>query len=184
MFGVTKVQAKIRAVTIVNEKHGQEEVPSLSLSLMMALQASSLDGLAKGFRQTLFRTPVKEEKSQESLEGMEANDGATKVLFPNLGPLNWNEDFTGYKLTIGSGLTSTDTEKVIENVKLSKIKIEPKDGGSIVLTCSVHFEADETLIGAFGASQGKMVELSLEPPYLSDLFPMLKLRNMPFEHQP
>lgn len=166
MLHITKAQAKLKNVTIVTEKHGNEEVPSVSLALVMALPGQIIDGLDKGIRRTMFRKPLKEEQAQGELNGVEANEGMTKVLFPLLAPLLWNEDFTGYSIIIGSGLISTDTDEKIEDVKLSKIKIEPEDGGAVVLSCSVHFEADGELIGALGVNQGKTIEVSLEPPYI------------------
>jgi hypothetical protein len=134
----------------------------------MALPGEIIDGLDKGLRRTMFRKPLKEESSQGELEGVQANSGMTKVLFPHLAPLTWGEDFPGYSIIIGSGLISTDTDEKIEDVKVSKIKLEPKDGGAVVLSCSVHFESDAELIGALGVNQGKTIEVSLEPPYLPE----------------
>jgi hypothetical protein len=166
MLTLEKVQAKIRKVTPVTEKHGNEDVPAMSLSLMMALPAFVIDGLDKGLRRTMFRKPVKDEAPQHELEGVVSNDGMTKVLFPHLAPHSWTEVFTGYTMLIGSGLTTTDSEMEIEDVKVSKIRIEPKDGGSIVLHLSAHFEVDEKLAGALAVNEGKTIELSLIPPYI------------------
>lgn len=167
MLHIIKTMAKLKAVTIVNEKHGQEDVPSISVGVEMAVDAKLLEGIDKALPAALFRKPLRDEQVQQEIDGVAINDGMSNVRFPHEGARSWTEEFTGYTALIGSGLTTTDTEKHIEDVKLSKISYEPKDGGSVLLRFNLHFVVDEILMGAFGVSKGKMIELSLEPPYLS-----------------
>jgi len=164
MLKLTKVQARVSAVTPHAEKHGDENVPAVSVRFIVAVPADVIDAIDSGLRKILFRKPSKDEVSQEELPTMASNEGATKVRYPKLGEQNWDEKFTGYTLTVGSGLTSTETEKVIEDVDLSKLKITPKDGGSVVLSFSCNMEADAELMGAFGVMLQETVELSIEPP--------------------
>lgn len=168
MLHVIKVQARIGSVTNVTEKHGDEDVPAMSVGLHFVAGPAHIDGLDKGLRRSMFRKATKEEAPQTELEGTVEHGGLNKVLFPHVGPINWTEVFTGYTMKVGSGLTTTDTEKVIKDVKVSKIRLEPKDGGSVVTKLSAHFEVDETLAGALAVSQGKTIELTLEPPYIPD----------------
>lgn len=164
MLKLTKVQARISAVTPHAEKHGDENVPALSVRFITSVPAEVLDAIDGGLRKILFRKPSKDEVSQDELPGISSNEGATKVRYPKLGAQSWDEKFTGYVLTVGSGLTSTSTEKTVDDVDLSKIKIEPKDGGSIVLSFSVNMEADAELMGAFGVMLQETIELTIEPP--------------------
>jgi len=164
MLQLNKVQARVNSVTMHAEKHGDENVPACSVRFVVGVPPDVLDALDTGLRKIMFRKPSKDEVSQEELPGVSSNEGATKVRYPKLGAFSWEEKFTGYSLVLASGLTSTDTEKKISDVDLSKIKIEPKEGGSVVLSFSTNFEVDAELAGAISVTLQEIVELSLIPP--------------------
>lgn len=165
MIKLNKVQARVKAVTPHAEKHGDENVPALSVRFITSVSAETLDALDGSLRKFFFRKPAKDELVQEELPGVVSNDGQTKVRYPKLGAFGWDEKFTGYTVTVGSGLTATDTEKKIDDVDVSKIVFQPKDGGTLVLTFSCNMQnADAELIGAFGMMLQETIELSIEPP--------------------
>lgn len=164
MLTLNKVQARVSSVTPHAEKHGDENVPACSVRFIVGVPAQLIAQLDTQLPKVLFRKPSKDEVTQEDLPGVSNNEGLTKVRFPRLGAQAWDEKFTGYTLVLASGLTSTDTEKTISDVDVSKIKIEPKEGGSVVLSFSCNFEVDAELMGAMGVMLQETVELSLEPP--------------------
>lgn len=161
MLQLTKVTAKITAVTPHAEKHGQDNVPACSIRFMAAVPAQVLDGLDKDLRKIFWRKPAKDESQQAELNGMESNDGHTKLRHAKLAPQQWDEKFPGYTITLGSGLTSTTTETVIDDATVSKIKFEPKDGGHAVLWFSANFQVDAELFGDVAMMLQESVELSL-----------------------
>lgn len=164
MLQLDKVQAKVQAVTMHAEKHGQENVPACSVRFMCAVPANVLDGLNKDLRKVFWRKPARDESQQGELDGMQSNEGHTKLRFHLLEPQVWNEKFTGHTLVIGSGLTATDSETTIKDTDVSKIKFEPKDGGHAVLSFSANFRGDSDLLGAIAVMLQESVELSLTHP--------------------
>jgi len=158
MFNLTKHQAKIASFNPRAEKHGEENVTAGDIKLEATVHSSTLDLFDKKLRPMFFRKAEIGEQ-QSLIEG----DDLIGLRLPQVKSLNWDEDFPGYTIEIGSGL-DIGKPLVIHEVELSKFKFEPAEGGAVKVTFSASFHPDAALAGALCALIQDTVELTLTPP--------------------
>lgn len=108
-------------------------------------------------------TPIAEKHGEETkLDGI-GGDGLTALAFPKLASLRIEEDFTGYKAHIDSGLGIGDGIDLSE-VTVKKVSLDPLEGGSVKVGFTLICHPDAATIGALCDLLQDEVELTLSPP--------------------
>jgi hypothetical protein len=172
MIEFDKVRAKISAITLRAEKHGQENVPSITIKFRLATTSKILDAFDPALRKLIFRKPGKDEPQAKPVKQGELDvgdapaidlDDLTALRLKRIPSFPWKEKFTGYELDIGSGLEST-TPLLCDGVTVDAFTITPVDGGSVILDFNCGFQSDEMQTGKLSQMLQETVEITLRAP--------------------
>jgi hypothetical protein len=155
-------------VNIRSENHGDSHVTATDINFTFETGAKVLDSFAKGLRDLLY---TDEEKSgQKRIPGAGDGEEGPRLRFNGtLGTLAIKKEWPGYKLGIQWGDIASSVDLEFADVKICKIKVDPKDGG----TCGVAFQAQckpaKEQYGDLALLLQKEIRLTLKPPTASDL---------------
>lgn len=158
MFEITEfAEAKI---TVQNrtEKHGDEDVPAVTLGFEMVAANTMLDLLCPGLRHALYKAV----EGQEQLPGVEP---ATPVLRSNvIDIVKLTTAHEGWRLLIDDGIDET-TPMEFKAGKIDKFTVEPKQGGSVVERFKYGTsDVDADRLGKLGMHNGQSVWIKVLKP--------------------
>ena len=156
---LTSTPAKLTSLTPRIEKHGDDNVPAVSLGLTITGPNTLLDALSPGLREALYKAP----EGQETLPGVE---GATPLLRSRAleGIKLKLPDMEGWELIVEHGI-GDDSAVDLHDCKVDKFKLEPFEGGSVQLSFRVGTsDVDETYFGCLGMKLGQEVQILLRAP--------------------
>lgn len=158
-FALENQQALVASVNPRMEKHGEDGVLACDVKVELNAAHSILDAFDGDLLKLLFRKASVGE--QQSL--LQGRDALTGLKFPLLQPLRWDQEFTGYSLSIANGMGLSEP-LVCEGVELKKFQIEPLEGGTVKLTFNVVCHPDAEQMGQLCELIQEQVELTLEAP--------------------
>jgi len=159
MFEITDfVEARLTSVTNRTEKHGDEDVPAVSLACEISAANTMLDGIDPGLRHALYKAV----DGQDELPGVEP---ATPVLRSNvIDAVALTTSHEGWRLLVDDGIDDT-TPMEFEGVKVDKLKVDAKQGGSIVLKLRLGTsDIDADRLGKLGMHNGQSIWVKLLKP--------------------
>lgn len=159
MFALQKHTVKVSNFNPRAEKNGDANVLAGDIKFEACCGRNVLDDFDASLRAMLFRVPAQ----GETLVTFNDGDGATGLRMPKLKPLVWDEEFTGYTLTVHSGLGLIEP-LVIEGVDLSNFTFEALEGGSVKAGFRASCHPDQEQSGALCELIQEKVEISLDPP--------------------
>lgn len=142
------------------ERHGDELVQAITLSVRMEASSEHLEALHEGLRDMLFW-------NKEEASGQVIAEGVARVL-PDLRcpivkmPLQLDLELTGYTVTIDYGLgPDRGSDLELYGCKLSKFKVEAIEGGSAAISWTIGSDEKITpeLVGALCGLAGSEIEL-------------------------
>lgn len=127
MFQITSTtEATLAGVTPRVEKHGDEDVPAVSLQISVEAANTLLDSIDPAIRQALYMAVA----GQDNLPGI---DPATPVLRCNsFDQITLTQAYEGWKLEIDDSIDE-DNPMTFGLCKVDKLRVDAKQGGSIVL---------------------------------------------------
>jgi hypothetical protein len=163
----TMTKAKITDVVVLSQKNREPGAnPGAALSFALELSNNELahfDGSLKSFLYT---------KSAASSSGQQGLDGVESVSdMPNLtkagikvGKFHWNEDLYGYALVIDHGIGGKSNLDISDCI-VSKFKIEPKEGGTILVDFLIESQdVPEKTFGKLATLKNLEVKIALTAP--------------------
>lgn len=159
MFEITEfTEARLTAVTNRIEKHGDEDVPAVSLSVELTTANTILDDIDPGLRHALYKAV----DSQDELPGVEP---ATPVLRTNsIDKVSLTTSHEGWRLFVDDGIDDT-TPMAFGGVKVDKLSVDAKQGGSIVLKMRLGTsDVDAEKLGKLGMHNGQSIWVQLLKP--------------------
>lgn len=162
-FSLDNTLAKVSNYNATTERHGDEIVPVGDLKLEVAGSNVILNAFGAGYRTFLYRQP--HVGDQPPLVN-QTPDNLTSLQHPNLAPLELDEDFPGYTLSIGSGLGITEP-LVLKDVKLSAFKFRSLDGGTVVVSFNARAKPSPDQSGLLHYLVKQEIEITLTPPSAS-----------------
>ncbi len=165
---VTEKMAKILAATPNRELHGQDPKPYCAIKIALDLQTDSLAMFHPELRGLLFK---KKEGGDIADQGSDASELRLKYLGL---PITWNDEQVGGRLVIHYG-SSEKSHIVLPGIVISKTKLEPYDGGTIGMECSVICHPDEKQMGRLGMMVGTEIPISIVPPTQEEIDRQRKL---------
>lgn len=159
MFEITEMTtALLVSVTNRAEKHGDDEVPAVSLGLKITGPNTLLDLLAKDLRPALYHSPRNKTvdgvpELSPTLRSKQFDYVALKV-----GP------FEGWTLHVDHGI---DEQEPITfgSCKVDKFRVVPLEGGSIELSLRIGTsDISAESLGIIGMKIGQEISLTLDAP--------------------
>lgn len=160
MFQISEfTEARVASITNRVEKHGDDEKPAVSIGVEITAANTMLDAIDRSIREALFRAKP---DAEPELPGVEPS---TPVLrCHSIERVTLATRHEGWTLAIDTGIDDAKPMKFV-GVKVDKLSVEPKHGGSIVLrlrlgTCDV----DAQRLGWLGMHNGESIWITLTPP--------------------
>lgn len=156
-------------LTTRDEKHGDQNVPAVTLGLTLMIANTLLDTIDPTIRHALF----KRHDGQDELPGMEPS---TPVLRCNaIDKVALGTKHEGWTLEIDDGIDET-TPHIFGACKVDGISVEPKQGGSCVLRMRVGTsDLDAERSGFLGMHVGQSVWIRLRAPERANDVPLDEL---------
>ncbi len=159
MFQITETtEAALTAVTNRTEKHGDEDVPAVSLQVSIEAANTLLDCIDPAIRQALYKAV----EGQDQLPGVEPS---TPVLRCNsFGTLEIDRTHEGWTLEIDQGIDEAEP-MTFTGCKVDKFKVDAKQGGSVVLRLRIGTsDVDADRLGALAMHNGQAIFMRLIAP--------------------
>ena len=157
MLQITEFTEAALKLTTRSKTHGDEKVPAVTLKLTLTVANTVLDAIDPTIRESLFKLA---NGTYDML-----NPEHTPVLRCNsIDRVTLATKHEGWTLEVDSGIDETQP-KVFGGCKLDKFVLEPKQGGSCVLTFNVGTsDLDEDRAGMLGMHQGQSIWIKLRAP--------------------
>lgn len=151
-------EATLAAVTNRTEKHGDDDVPAVSLQISIEAANTLLDCIDPNIRLALYKAV----DGQEQLPGIEP---ATPVLRCNsFDQIALTQAHEGWTLEIDDSIDE-DAPMRFGGVKVDKLRVDAKQGGSIVLRMRMGTsDVDADRLGALAMHNGQSIWIRLRAP--------------------
>lgn len=161
MFALTtSTTAKLTSLTPRIEKHGDDNVPAVSLGLTITGPNTLLDLFSHSLRTTLYKAA---DDAGDNLPGIDAPTPLLRTRGFERIKLKAG-DMEGYRLQIEHGIAA-DSAIDLHGCKVDKWTLEPFEGGSVELSFRVGTsDVDETYAGRLAMKLGQEVQITLTPP--------------------
>ena len=161
MFSLNNQNAKLVNVNPRAELHGEDT--RLAVDLKFEVKASNdilseFDGYLKS---ALYK---KRESGQQELQ-IEPGQ-LTQLKFPQMAPIKWEHDMSGYTTTIHGALEQSDIG--LGGCEVDGWKFDCQDGGTVVVTFRVIRHPDTKDLGRLCEMIQQPVEISMTPPTADD----------------
>jgi hypothetical protein len=161
---------RIAAADFKPRKSGKRKEPGVRLDVGMLVTNLTLDQLWPGFRERLYReADGQNAEAQRALEGIDAVSTTPLLIFPNLKPIRFRDELTGYKATVEIGIGRKESAIELTDCTLDKFEADLKQGGAVQLRFRISSVGlNKRQIGDLGILVDCDVALLLEPPPVQD----------------
>ena len=159
MFEVTEfTEARLASVTTRTEKHGEEDVPAVSLSVEITAANTLLDAIDPNIRHALYKAV----EDQDELPGIEP---ATPLLRCNsFDSIALTTSHEGWRLLVDDGIDDAAPME-FSGVKVDKLRVDAKQGGSVVLKLRLGTsDVDADRLGKLGMHNGQSIWIKVLKP--------------------
>ena len=160
MFQIPEMtEARVASITNRVEKHGDAEKPAVSLGLEIEAANTILDQIDPKIREALFKPKP---DAEPELPGVEQS---TPVLRCNsIDRVTLPTKHEGWTLAVDDNIDAEDPMR-FGGVKVDKLSVEPKQGGTIVLRMRLGTsDIDAERLGWLGMHNGELIWITLMPP--------------------
>jgi hypothetical protein len=156
---IAPTTAKLTSFTPRIEKHGDSNVPPVSLGLTITGSNTLLDALQPGLREAVYKAVA----DQEVLPGVEQSLPLLRSRALERIKLKMPE-MEGWQLIVQHGI-GEDSAIDLHQCKVDSFQVEPFEGGSVELKFRVGTsDVDETYLGRLGMKLGQEVQIQLIAP--------------------
>ena len=169
------------------EKHGDESVSAIDLTINYDAPNSVLDNFQPGMLDAFYKEAEAGDDSQATMDGFEIS---TKPLlrFNRLGPQKLDVELVGHRFAIEYGIDA-EVGIVLPDVNVGKFVLELKEGGTVSMKFRVQTSTGltEQIIGKLAMLISQEVRVTLTPPEVKpakEEQPSLVLPGMDEETKP
>lgn len=159
MFEITEYTEAKLSVQNRTEKHGDEDVPAVTLGFEITAANTLLDQIDPALRHCLYKA---KDSDQQDIPDVEPS---TPVLRSNcIDLVKLTTVHEGWRLLIDDGIDETDPMEFARG-KVDKVTVDAKQGGSIVLRLKYGTsDVDADRLGKLGMHNGQAVWIQLLKP--------------------
>ena len=160
MFEITEFcEVTLASVTNRIEKHGDEDVPAVSLSVVFTAENTLLDLIDPGLRHALFKAKPDAEPELPEMEQ------TTPVLRCNsIEKLTLTTMHEGWRLAMDQGIDES-TPLEFGGCKVDKVTIDAHQGGSVTIKMRVGTsDVDAERLGKLAVNNGQSVWIKVLKP--------------------
>ena len=170
------------------EKHGDESVSAIDLSVCYDAPNTVLDEFQVGMLDAFYKAAECGDDSQVTIDGFEIS-AKPLLRFNQLAPLKLGTELIGYRFAIDYGLND-ESALVLPSCNIGKFSLELKEGGTVSMKFRVQANSGltEHIIGKLAMLIGQEVKVQMTPPEVvtpeDDEEPSLILPGMDEEDKP
>lgn len=159
MFCLPRTAATIVSVTNRSEKHGEDDVPAVTVGVKITGPNTILDRLSPTLRTTLYeQTPGQ----PEPLPGVERT--TPKLRTVGIEYVAGSGVLEGWTCLVEHGIDD-ESAVVLKACKLDKWRVVPKEGGEVDFSFRIGTaNVDPRIMGLLAFKVGQEVRLEIEPP--------------------
>ena len=159
MFEINEVtEARLASITNRVEKHGDDEVPAVSLGIEITTGNTFLDSLDVHLKPALY-TPKDDEPTLPHVE-----IAMPLLRCATIDRVTLDRSFEGWTLSIDDTVDTAD-RMTFGGCKVDKFTVEPKQGGTVVLRFRVGTsDVDAERLGALAMHNGQSIWILLNAP--------------------
>lgn len=160
-FEINQTTATIISLNARTEKHGAEKlVPALDIGFRITVDNAMLDMLDIDLKPSHYKKA--EAKQGELIEDLRA------LKFKSFDyPFKWKYEGVGYEIYMDYGMNG-DLQLHFTGNTVDKLKVECKEGGSVIISGRIITHPTEEEVGKLYALNGNEVSLSLMAPSRED----------------
>lgn len=159
----TKTPATLSSVTPRIEKHGDRDVPAVTLGLRITAANTLLDLLAPGLMAMLYK-PVEADPVQGELPEVEQAISMPLLRVRIIDVLHLRGELSGWALAIEYGIDESSAIH-LGGCKVDKFRVTPAEGGSIELALRIGTrDVDEESMGRLTMLLGHEINITLIAP--------------------
>lgn len=158
-FELSKVMINLLHMNIREEKHGEESVPAVDLTMSMRTGNDCLDALyGPGVRDSFYAPP---DLDDADLADQGNADVPIRIRHPNIPKIRWEGEQMNTEVRFPYGL-GLGNDIVLQDAKVNKFVLELLDGGTVVHTWRVQSVATPDQIGRLAERvNAKTVEVEI-----------------------
>lgn len=151
-------EARMASLTTRIQKHGDDDVPAVSLGLELTVPNTMLDAIDPNIRESLF----KRVDGQPDLPGVESTTPALRCNSIDRAVLGTK--YEGWTLEVDDGIDET-TPKVFGGCKVDKFAVQPMNGGTCLLSMRIGTsDLDAERSGMLAMHVGQSIWIKLRAP--------------------
>lgn len=148
----TKHLCKFAHINIREEKHGDEPVPGADLKLVANVSNAWLLNLAPGLREALYARTKRDLFPDEP-------DHYPDLRFPAMAVIDWVGEWDDAYFSVDGPLKR---DRMQFRGKVAKVRIDCRDGGTVIVTFRVSLEPDSGQVGKLVALLGKEEKVTVQ----------------------
>lgn len=156
-FALKKQSAKVKHINLREEKHGEEPVLGVDVTIVADLPNDFLAQLSATLKPSLYATDV-EALGQLSL--VEASEHMPVLRYPAMGAIGWDVAFPA-EFTLHGQKKAEDV--VFGDAKVKQLSLVPKEGGTVEVTFKAQANPGADGTGLLAAFLGRTVKVSVAP---------------------
>jgi hypothetical protein len=169
------------------EKHGDESVSAIDISISYDASNSVLDEFQEGMLDAFYKAAEGGDDSQVVIDGFEIS-AKPLLRFSQLAPIKLGTELIGHRFAIDYGIDD-DTALVLPSCNIGKFTLELKEGGTVSMKFRVQTNTGltEHIIGKLAMLIGQEVKVTMTPPTVKpdeDETPSLILPGMDEDDAP
>lgn len=156
MFEYERQLTRITHINVGQEKHGNQDVNAMDIDLRYTTGNQVLAMFSPTLKSTLF------EKDDSNGEIDPDENHLTALKHPKMGPIKWDETYENASATVHIG-ASGKADITFGDCKVRKFVIEPKQGGTVVVSYQVRCHPTDEQIGKIAGKLNQEVFVTLDP---------------------
>ena len=162
-FMLSEQTVRLASFNTRAEIHGENPKPAADLKIEAALANDVLAEFHPSLKSFLYHYDDGRQGDLVAAAQKHDKHWMPPLRIPQLGPLKWNEEITGAKVTVHYG-TGSKSDIVLSTCNVNGFQIEPQEGGTVVLTMRVQAHPDEKQFGKLCTMIGTDINVSIDPP--------------------
>jgi hypothetical protein len=157
MFTLSEEEVRLSNVNVRPELHGEDPVTAVDLKCEANLSNDRLSLFDPDLKRCLYK------RDDDKPDLFDDNEHLTKLRFPRIGGLKWDQELVGAKVTVHNGV-SAKSDVVLDPCDVNNFAFEALEGGSVSCIFRIQAHPDEKQLGRLGMLAGHDVTLTIVPP--------------------
>lgn len=165
---LNKKPCRITHINVREEKHGEEPVTAVDITVKADMPNKFLDDLSPGLRAALYRAEGEGAGETSDVD----KDHLSVLRYPQLGSLDWADKLIAAKVTLGGASKADKLEPMEFEADVNKVSLSLKEGGTVETSFRIQFLPETDQIGQVAGFLSKKAKVTIVAADLGDAPPL------------